>query len=90
MFQRDHLYVCQAKYGEPPVMKHDKQLKPASMRVKEAAEALLYVLMEQVSHGRPQDAVDSAEAREGMLQQDTFASVQDTLLFVYMVYGRDD
>ncbi|XP_043195120.1 ral GTPase-activating protein subunit beta-like isoform X3 [Amphibalanus amphitrite] len=40
----------QAKYGEPPVMKHDKQLKPASMRVKEAAEALLYVLMEQVDY----------------------------------------
>ncbi|XP_037072244.1 ral GTPase-activating protein subunit beta-like [Pollicipes pollicipes] len=40
----------QAKYGEPPVMKQEKQLKPASMRVKEAAEALLYVLMEQVDY----------------------------------------
>ena len=44
-------------------MKHDKQLKPASMRVKEAAEALLYILMEQVSsQGGPLDITESIKS----------------------------
>ena len=38
----------QGKPGEPVRMKDEKELKPASMRVRDAAEALLTVVLEQV------------------------------------------
>ena len=37
------------KPGEPVKFKEDKELKPASMRVRDAAESLLTVILEQVS-----------------------------------------
>ncbi len=37
------------KAQEEPIMKEDKVLSPASRRVREAAEALLSSIMEQVS-----------------------------------------
>lgn len=37
------------KPGEPIKMKDEKELKPASMRVRDAADALLTILLEQVS-----------------------------------------
>lgn len=44
-------YVCyQGKPGEPVKMKDEKELKPASMRVRDSAEALLTVVLEQVCH----------------------------------------
>lgn len=36
------------KPGEPPKMKDEKELKPVSMRVRDAAEALLMLILEQV------------------------------------------
>lgn len=36
------------KPGEPIKMKDEKELKPASMRVRDAAEALLTIILEQV------------------------------------------
>lgn len=36
------------KPGEPIKMKDEKELKPASMRVRDAADALLIILLEQV------------------------------------------
>lgn len=36
------------KPGEPIKMKDEKELKPASMRVRDAADALLTILLEQV------------------------------------------
>lgn len=36
------------KPGEPIKMKDEKELKPASMRVRDAADALLTVILEQV------------------------------------------
>nr|XP_018899097.1 PREDICTED: ral GTPase-activating protein subunit beta isoform X2 [Bemisia tabaci] len=38
------------KPGEPPKLKDEKDLKPASMRVRDAAEALLTVILEQVGN----------------------------------------
>lgn len=38
------------KPGEPIKMKEDKELKPASMRVREAAENLLTNILEQVAY----------------------------------------
>lgn len=38
------------KPGEPPKMKDEKELKPVSMRVRDAAESLLMLILEQVSH----------------------------------------
>nr|XP_033327180.1 ral GTPase-activating protein subunit beta isoform X6 [Megalopta genalis] len=38
------------KPGEPIKMKDEKELKPASMRVRDAAEALLTVILEQVGY----------------------------------------
>ncbi|XP_071439557.1 ral GTPase-activating protein subunit beta isoform X3 [Hetaerina americana] len=40
----------QGKPGEPIKMKEEKELKPASMRVRDAAEALLTVILEQVGY----------------------------------------
>ncbi len=40
-----------AKASDEPVMKEDKVLAPASRRVREAAEALLSCIMEQVKMG---------------------------------------
>ncbi|XP_067010015.2 ral GTPase-activating protein subunit beta [Anabrus simplex] len=40
----------QGKPGEPIKMKDEKELKPASMRVRDAAEALLSVILEQVGY----------------------------------------
>ncbi|XP_048484764.1 ral GTPase-activating protein subunit beta [Plutella xylostella] len=37
----------QGKPGEPPKMKHEKELKPVSMRVRDAAESLLMLIVEQ-------------------------------------------
>ncbi|XP_026741412.1 ral GTPase-activating protein subunit beta isoform X2 [Trichoplusia ni] len=39
----------QGKPGEPPKMKDEKELKPVSMRVRDAAESLLMLILEQVS-----------------------------------------
>ena len=36
------------KPGEPIKMKDEKELKPVSMRVRDAADALLTVILEQV------------------------------------------
>lgn len=36
------------KPGEPPKMKDEKELKPVSMRVRDAAESLLMLILEQV------------------------------------------
>lgn len=36
------------KPGEPIKMKDEKELKPASMRVRDAADALLTIILEQV------------------------------------------
>ncbi|XP_034949716.1 ral GTPase-activating protein subunit beta isoform X2 [Chelonus insularis] len=38
------------KPGEPIKMKHEKELKPASMRVRDAADALLTIILEQVGY----------------------------------------
>ncbi|XP_073960572.1 ral GTPase-activating protein subunit beta [Choristoneura fumiferana] len=38
----------QGKPGEPPKMKDEKELKPVSMRVRDAAESLLMLILEQV------------------------------------------
>lgn len=40
------------KPGEPIKMKDEKELKPASMRVRDAADALLTILLEQVCSKR--------------------------------------
>ncbi len=40
----------QGKMGEAPQMKHEKELKPVSLRVRDAAELLLTSLVEQVPH----------------------------------------
>ncbi|XP_063235788.1 ral GTPase-activating protein subunit beta isoform X2 [Bacillus rossius redtenbacheri] len=40
----------QGKPGEPVRMKDEKELKPASMRVRDAAEALLTLILEQVGY----------------------------------------
>ncbi|KAJ9585303.1 hypothetical protein L9F63_002888 [Diploptera punctata] len=40
----------QGKPGEPVRMKDEKELKPASMRVRDAAEALLTIVLEQVGY----------------------------------------
>lgn len=37
----------QGKPGESPKMKHEKELKPVSMRVRDAAESLLMLILEQ-------------------------------------------
>nr|CAD7403840.1 unnamed protein product [Timema poppensis] len=42
--------VLQGKPGEPVRMKDEKELKPASMRVRDAAEALLTLILEQVGY----------------------------------------
>jgi hypothetical protein len=42
------MFLVQRKPGEPIRMKDEKELKPASMRVRDAAEALLTVVLEQV------------------------------------------
>lgn len=39
----------QGKPGEPVRMKDEKELKPASIRVRDTAEALLTIVLEQVS-----------------------------------------
>lgn len=36
------------KAGEPPKMKDEKELKPVSMRVRDAAESLLMLILDQV------------------------------------------
>ena len=38
------------KPGEPIKMKDEKELKPASMRVRDAADALLTIILEQVCY----------------------------------------
>jgi len=38
----------QGKPQEPIKMKDEKELKPASMRVRDAAESLLTIILEQV------------------------------------------
>lgn len=38
---------CRSR-GDRPAMKDDKELKPVSMRVRDAAEALLMLILEQV------------------------------------------
>ncbi|CAH2049064.1 unnamed protein product, partial [Iphiclides podalirius] len=40
------------KPGEPPKMKDEKELKPVSMRVRDAAESLLMLILEQGGSGR--------------------------------------
>ncbi|XP_049872205.1 ral GTPase-activating protein subunit beta isoform X2 [Pectinophora gossypiella] len=40
----------QGKPGEPPKMKDEKELKPVSMRVRDAAESLLMLILEQVGN----------------------------------------
>lgn len=40
----------QGKAGEPVKMKDEKESKPASMRVRDAAESLLNNILEQVKH----------------------------------------
>jgi hypothetical protein len=42
------MFLVQRKPGEPILMKDEKELKPASMRVRDAAEALLNIVLEQV------------------------------------------
>jgi hypothetical protein len=42
------MFLVQGKPGEPIRMKDEKELKPASMRVREVAEALLSIVLEQV------------------------------------------
>lgn len=37
------------KPGEPPKMKDEKEIKPVSMRVRDAAESLLMLILDQVS-----------------------------------------
>lgn len=39
----------QGKPGEPVRMKDEKELKPASIRVRDTAEAVLTIVLEQVS-----------------------------------------
>lgn len=39
----------QVKSSDAPRLKHEKELKPASMRVRDAAEALLSCVLSQVS-----------------------------------------
>ncbi|CAH0399484.1 unnamed protein product [Chilo suppressalis] len=41
----------QGKPGEPPKMKDEKELKPVSMRVRDAAESLLMLILDQVGVG---------------------------------------
>ena len=41
-------YLLQLKSGDRAQLKHEKDLKPASMRVRDAAEALLSCLLSQV------------------------------------------
>nr|CAD7427352.1 unnamed protein product [Timema monikensis] len=43
----------QGKPGEPVRMKDEKELKPASMRVRDAAEALLTLILEQIAADSP-------------------------------------
>jgi hypothetical protein len=43
------LFHSQGKPGEPLKLKDEKELKPVSLRVRDAAEALLAVIFEQVS-----------------------------------------
>lgn len=45
----DTLFNFQVKSSDAPRLKHEKELKPASMRVKDAAEALLSCVLSQVS-----------------------------------------
>lgn len=40
--------VLQSKRSEPIRMKDEKELKPVSMRVRDAAEALLTIILEQI------------------------------------------
>ncbi|CAG4955634.1 unnamed protein product [Parnassius apollo] len=42
----------QGKPGEPPKMKDEKELKPVSMRVRDAAESLLMLILEQGAGAR--------------------------------------
>jgi hypothetical protein len=44
----NHFYL-QGKLGEALKLKDEKELKPVSLRVRDAAEALLAVIFEQVS-----------------------------------------
>lgn len=45
-----HLHIhLQVKSSDAPRLKHEKELKPASMRVRDAAEALLSCVLSQVS-----------------------------------------
>lgn len=41
-------FFLKGKPGEPVKLKDEKELKPASMRVRDAAESLLYIVLEQV------------------------------------------
>jgi len=43
-----YLLYKQGKPQEPIKMKDEKELKPASMRVRDAAESLLTIILEQV------------------------------------------
>lgn len=44
-----YAFNVQVKSSDAPRLKHEKELKPASMRVKDAAEALLSCVLSQVS-----------------------------------------
>ena len=48
--QKCLLPLYQGKVGEAPKMKHDKELKPVSLRVRDAAELLLTSLVEKVGN----------------------------------------
>ncbi|XP_076069482.1 ral GTPase-activating protein subunit beta isoform X2 [Oratosquilla oratoria] len=58
----------QLKPGEAPKLKHEKELKPASMRVREAAEALLSCILSQVGNF---PSVCGAESLSSLLDEVT-------------------
>ncbi|KAG7300496.1 hypothetical protein JYU34_016127 [Plutella xylostella] len=73
----------QGKPGEPPKMKHEKELKPVSMRVRDAAESLLMLIVEQSTI--PQQYLSSgARCR---LDERWLASLGHTNLRHYVVDG---
>lgn len=55
------------KPGEPIKLKEEKELKPVSMRVRDAAEALLTIILEQV--------LQNSSNKHGKFQQIYFVTV---------------
>ncbi|CAL8111145.1 unnamed protein product [Orchesella dallaii] len=65
----------QGKPGEPVKLKNDKDLKPVSLRVRDAAEALLAVIFEQVGRYNPCSGVKASVIDEYVLLGQTQGTI---------------